>query len=232
MCGRYAIAPSRNDAWATMGELLGARIEEMLAALQPQFNIAPSTQIPIIRQNPQTREIEPLLARWGFIPHWWKEIKPPTFSINARQEEAATKPMWRDAYVQRRCLIPATHWYEWRQDPAGKQPFALTAAAGESFCFAGLYSKWKPPGSDEAIYTAAIITRPAAESIAQVHDRMPVILHPQVWRAWLDPATQDKAAVKDILEVHAILAAKSYRISAKVNTPRNQGPEILDPLPD
>jgi putative SOS response-associated peptidase YedK len=232
MCGRYAIAPSRKDAWATMGDQLGPQIEQMLAALEPQFNIAPTTQIPIIRQNPATRAIEPLIARWGFIPHWWKDVKAPTFSINARQEEAAIKPMWRDAWLQRRCLIPATHWYEWRQDPAGKQPFSLRMAEGEGFCFAGLYSRWTPPGSDAAIYTAAIVTRPAAPALAHIHDRMPVILHPLAWRDWLDPDRRSAELVEQVLVIHAVMEAKTERISTRINSARNQGADVLDPLAD
>lgn len=231
MCGRYAIAPARGEAWAAMGELLGPGIEAMLAALEPRFNVAPSTQIPIVVQNPKTREIKALLARWGFIPHWWKETTPPKFStINARSEEAASKPLWREAYLHRRCLIAATHWYEWKQiDPKTKQPYALQLKDGEAFMFAGLYSHWIPPGSDESIYTAAILTRDASPSVRDVHDRMPVILHPGIWRDWLDPATNDKGAINDILVNHAILEAKGYKISAKVNSPKNQGPEILNP---
>lgn len=233
MCGRYAIAPSRKDAWATMGDQLGPRIEEMLNALEPQFNIAPTTQIPIIRQNPETREIEPLIARWGFIPHWWKEVKPPKFStINARSEEAATKPLWREAWLHRRCLIPATHWYEWRQDAEGKQPFAMKLKNGEGFCFAGLYSRWTPPGSDESIYTAAILTRPASPSVAHVHDRMPVILHPLAWREWLDTYRKTHELVEQVLVIHSIMEVATDRISTRVNSVRNQGPDVLDAQPE
>lgn len=231
MCGRFAIAPERNDAWATVGDLLGPEIESMLAALEPRYNIAPSTQIPIIRQHPETRQIEALLARWGFIPHWWKERTPPRFStINARSEEAATKPLWRDAWLHRRCLIAATHWYEWRKDPEGKQPFALQTEDGRAFMFAGLYSHWRPPGSDESIYTAAILTRSAAPAIAHIHDRMPVILHPQAWRAWIDTDNKTREAIKEVLILHEVLAAKSYRVGAKVSSPKNQGADVLEPL--
>jgi len=93
--------------------------------------------------------------------------------------------------------------------------------------FAGLYSRWTPPGSDESIYTAAIITRDASPSMRKVHDRMPVILHPGVWRDWIDPSTTETGQIRDILVNHAVLEAKGYKISAKVNSPKNQGPEIL-----
>jgi len=230
MCGRYAIAPSRKDAWATVGDQLGAHIAAMLAALEPQFNVAPTTQVPIVRQHPRTRAIEGLLARWGFIPHWWKDLKPPNESINARSEDAATKPMWRDAWLHRRCLIAATHWYEWRQDPSGKQPYALQLTHGEAFMFAGLYSKWTPPGSDESIYTAAILTRTASHSIAHIHERMPVILHPLAWRDWLDPDRKTHELVDQVLVIHSVMEAKTERISTRINSPRNQDPDVLAPL--
>lgn len=130
MCGRYAIAPSRADAWASVGELLEAHIAASLATLEPRFNVAPTTQIPIVLQDRGTGEVRAALARWGFIPHWWKEPKPPTNAINARSEEAAQKPMWRDAWSRYRCLIAATHWYEWSEATGVKQPYALQPRDG------------------------------------------------------------------------------------------------------
>jgi putative SOS response-associated peptidase YedK len=231
MCGRYAIAPRTADAWATVGDLLGPDTEEMLNALKPLFNISPTTQIPIVIEDADGKP-RAVIARWGFIPYWWKEVAPPKFpTFNARSEEAAAKPMWRDAWLRSRCLIAATHWYEWRQDPAGKQPFALQPADGKAFMFAGLYSRWKPPGSDETIYTAAILTRDAAPSIAAIHDRMPVVLHPAAWNGWLDRTRRDRRAVDDILTVNTIMEMRGYRVSTRVNSSRNDGPELLDPLP-
>jgi putative SOS response-associated peptidase YedK len=213
-----------------MGDQLGPRIEDRLNALEPQFNIAPSTQIPIIRQHPKTLEIEPLIAWWGFIPHWWKKAGAPTLSINARQEEAATKPMWRDAWLQRRCLIPATHRYEWRKDQAGKQPYSFEMPKGEGFCFAGLYSHWTPPGSDASIYTAAIITREASTAIPNIHDRMPVVLHPLAWRDWLDPTRSTRELVDQVLVIHSVMEIATQRLSTRVNSVRNQGPDVLEPF--
>lgn len=229
MCGRYAIAPANAEAWATVGERLGAPVRAMLDDLEPRFNIAPSTQIPIIvREGDQTNVA--LLARWGFIPHWWKEIKPPKFStINARSEEAAGKPLWRDAWKHHRCLIAATHWYEWQKVAGGKQPFALQPDAAKAFLFAGLYSHWTPPGSDEAIVTASILTRAAAPSVRSIHDRMPVILAPAGWLAWLGAQQQDNPDVGSLLTKNTIMDAHGYPISTRVNSPRNQGRELLEP---
>ena len=230
MCGRYGIAPTEAAAWAPIAAIFGPAIESQLAALKPQFNIAPSTQIPIIIQDPRTREFQALLARWGFIPHWWREKTLPALTINARGEDAAEKPMWRDAWQASRCLIPATHWYEWRKVVGGKQPFAMRFADGKVFCFAGLYSWWRPHREAAPILSAAIITRPASESVAHIHDRMPVILHASEWRDWLDPDHRDPARIHDILKMSAILSAIAWQISPRVNSTRNDGPELLDPI--
>lgn len=203
----------------------------MLAALAPRFNIAPSTQVPIVVQSRATGEIRPVLARWGFIPHWWREAKPPGNSFNARSEDAPRKPMWRDAWLLHRCLIAATHWYEWRSEAGVKLPFALQTTDGRGFMFAGLYSEGVS-AEGELLYTAAILTREAAPSVAHVHDRMPVILHPNAWRMWLDPRAASPEAVKEILIEHAVGEARSWRISTLVNAARNETPDILMPVPD
>ncbi|MGA7298407.1 MAG: SOS response-associated peptidase [Rhodanobacteraceae bacterium] len=230
MCGRYALAP--NDVqWHDLVELLGENVWATVAACEARYNIAPSTTVPIITQHPETGAMRTLESRWQFIPHWWKDVNPPKFSsINARSEEAGEKPLWRDAWRKRRCLIPATHWYEWQRTGDGKQPFALQPADGCGFLFAGLYSRWTPPGSDESIHTDAILTREAAPGVRAIHDRMPVILDAAGWREWLDPELADKAAVADLLACHAVTDASGYAVSTRVNSPRNQGPELLQPL--
>jgi putative SOS response-associated peptidase YedK len=228
MCGRYAVAPSRADAWAPVGEVLGKRVEDQLLALQPRYNIAPTAQVPILIQDRETRELHAVLARWGFIPQWWSQPKPPTATINARSEEAIAKPTWRDAWRYARCLIPATHWYEWQEAAEGKIPHALSDPAGYGFMFAGLYS-WRVlvPGT-EPVPTCAIITRDAPlPPVSLVHDRMPAILHPSKWRLWLDPSLTDPLVVRDILLKHTQLEARTWRISRAVNAARNDGPDIL-----
>src|ERR1043166_7978141 len=154
-----------------------------------RFNVAPTTQVPILRINRESGEFELTLARWGRIPHWWKESKLPAFSINARSEEVATKPMWRDSLRSARCLVPAAGWYEWqvteRADSAAgelrviKQPHFIHRRAGRPVGFAGLMSVCALPGQDTPVVSCAILTKAASESIAGVHDRMPVVLPPE-----------------------------------------------------
>jgi putative SOS response-associated peptidase YedK len=138
--------------------------------------------------------------------------------------------MWKDAWRYTRCLIPATHWCEWRKEVTGKQPFALSFADDKVFCFAGLYAWWRPAPDAEPRLSAAILTRAAAPSIAKIHDRMPVILHASEWRAWLDPDERDPARVRNLIEVSAVLNAVSWPVSTSVNSGLNQGAELLKPL--
>lgn len=231
VCGRYAIAPTRADAWAPVGEVLGPRIESSLAALQARFNVAPTQQVPIVIQGRQTRELRAVLARWGFIPAWWSRDKPPVSTINARSEEAEGKPMWRDAWRSSRCLIPATHWYEWQEAAGGNIPHAHCLAGDYGFMFAGLCSQRAGPGAEPA-WTCAILTRDASPSLAALHDRMPAILHPGQWLLWLDPQITDATLVRDILRKHTVEEARSWRVSRAVNAARNEGPDLLQQAPD
>lgn len=178
MCGRFAIAPERADAWASVEDYLGKRIEETLAALKPQFNIAPSLQIPIVVQDRKTGEIRAELARWGFIPHWHKPGTRPPMNNNCRWESAASKPTWRDAWTGSRCLIAATHWYEWRTEAGLKTPFAHAIEDGRGFFFAGLYSYAVLESGTVPVLTTAILTRDASASVAHIHDRMPIVVAP------------------------------------------------------
>lgn len=210
---------------------LGARVAEQLEELKPRYNVAPSTSIPIIIQEREAGGFVVLLARWGFIPYWWKDPEYPRFStINARVEDAAEKPVWRDAFAKSRCLIPATHWYEWLEERGVKTPFAHGSHDGMGFMFAGLWSRWRAHATDKPLWTAAMLTREASESVGHVHNRMPVILHPDAWRSWLDPALDTGAAVRTLIDTYSVGEARTWKISREVNDARNDSPDILVPL--
>ena len=205
MCSRYAFVPD-SAAWADFRAVLGEIAEELLA-LQAQPKLSPTDRVPIVVQQPG---VPPQLihARWGFIPHWWSKPELPRLSFNARSEEAATKPMWRDALRTTRCLIPATTWYEWQHLHGAKIPHSLTPGNGGGFMFAGLWSLWRARRDTEPMATCVILTTAASAEVVSVHDRMPVVLAPSAWRAWLDPQVQDPASVlKAFFEFHARLAA-------------------------
>lgn len=181
MCGRYV---SPDDAAIERAWQLGRTAPNPLrlaSSFARHFNVRPTTKVPMIHREREGATDVARPARWGFIPHWWKQPKMPTFTINARAEEAAAKPMWRGPYRNGRCLIPAEGWYEWPEkediDPVtGEitevgQPHYIFRADREPFCFAGLMSWWTPPGDTEPAPSCAILTQAGAPSVAPVHDR-------------------------------------------------------------
>ncbi|MGB7542710.1 MAG: SOS response-associated peptidase, partial [Burkholderiales bacterium] len=180
MCGRYV---SPDEAAIEREWHIGRHNSN---PFKRRFNVQPTTYVPILCLDRESGQLELTLARWGLIPHWWKEAKPPRLTFNARSEEAATKPMWRGPIRHARCLMPAEGWYEWQEvahvdEVTGevkllKQPHFIYRRDKKLLCFAGLMSLWAPPGQDTPSPTCAILTRAAAGSVAEVHDRMPVIL--------------------------------------------------------
>jgi len=192
-----------------------------------RFNVAPASIVPILRLDRATGEIELTNARWGLIPGWWKEPKPPRSSHNARSEEAATKPMWKGPLGKSRCLIPSLGWYEWgvseRTDPASgeivkaKQPHFFHLPGKQLFAFAGVMAMWKPANDDEWKASCAILTRDAVGPAAVVHDRMPVVLSKSSEQVWLDPKLIDPAQAMAAALEQAVTQVNHYPVSARVN---------------
>jgi putative SOS response-associated peptidase YedK len=212
MCSRYAFVPDA-PAWADYRSVFGALADELLAhPARPR--LAPTDAVPVVVQQPGGVAPQVVQARWGFIPHWWNKPETPRLAFNARSEEAATKPMWRDALRRTRCLIPATHWYEWQKSQGGKIPHSLTPGDGRGFMFAGLWSLWRPRPQAEAAATCVILTMDASPHVAHVHERMPVVLAPQAWMRWLDPGLTDSAAALALLREHAVRAVVAVAIDA------------------
>ncbi|MGH8442785.1 MAG: SOS response-associated peptidase [Nevskiaceae bacterium] len=214
MCSRYAFVPD-SAAWADFRTAL-AEIADALLALPAQPKIAPTDRAPIVIQQPGTPP-QLIHARWGFIPHWWSKKELPRTAFNARSEEAAGKPMWRDALRATRCLIPATSWFEWQHLHGAKIPHSLAPQAGpgaevRGFMLAGLWSLWRPQRDAEPFATCAMLTTNASPEVERVHDRMPVVLAPGAWRAWLDPAMQDPAAALALLREHGVRAVLAVTV--------------------
>jgi putative SOS response-associated peptidase YedK len=174
------------------------------------------------------------------VPHWWKEPKPPRTSFNARLEEAADKPMWRDAFARSRCLIPAEGWYEWqaveRLDPStgeiqkAKQPYFIRRADAALFCFAGVAAYWKDPKTGEALRSCAILTSSATGALAQIHDRAPVVLPESAYAQWLDRKVTDLAKAKALAEGALPPSAFAHwKVRLLVNDSKSDGPELIEP---
>ena len=209
MCGRFVLS-SDGDRLADHYGL------DTVPVFGGGYNVAPSSPVPVVRR--QTGK-ELALCHWGFIPHWVKEpvLKP----INARAETLAGKPYFRDAFKRRRCLVPANGYYEWRAAPGGKQPYFIRMAGADLFSFAGLWSVWQGP--DGPVESCVIITTSAREELADIHDRMPVIIAPEDYDAWLEEGGQD------LLRPSAG-EMEAYPVSSRVNSPRNQGEALIQPV--
>ncbi|MGH8482103.1 MAG: SOS response-associated peptidase [Nevskiaceae bacterium] len=209
MCSRYAFVPD-SAAWADFRAVLGALADELLA-LAAQPRLAPTDRAPIVVQQPGSPP-QVVHARWGFIPHWWSKPELPRLSFNARSEEAAGKPMWRDALRGSRCLIPATAWFEWQHLHGAKIPHALTPDDGRGFMFAGLWSLWRARRDTEPMATCVILTTEASAPLRSVHERMPVVLAPSAWTAWLDPSMTDGARALELLRANTVRAVTAVAV--------------------
>lgn len=232
MCGRY-VSPEQSAierAW---------RIGRTNSNPFPRrYNVQPTTMVPMLLFD--AGELALAAARWGLIPYWWKQEKPPKFTFNARLEEAASKPMWREPLRSGRCLLPAEGWYEWREmeraDPRTgeivrtKQPHYIRRHDGRPFCFAGLMSSRAEPGTSDALFTCAILTAAAAGPVAEVHDRMPVVLSQDAHTEWLDPALKDTSKAGALARARTMPDAFThFPVRQLVNSARNEGPELIEP---
>jgi putative SOS response-associated peptidase YedK len=236
MCGRF-VSPEERALERAFD--LGRRDNPNPFARR--FNVFPTDAIPFLRLPSGSDRLELATGRWGLVPHWWKEAKAPKTSFNARLEEAAGKPMWRDAFSRARCLIPAEGWYEWqvveRIDPAtgeirpAKQPYFIRSRDAALFCFAGLAAWWKDPKTGEALRSCTILTAAAAGTLAGIHDRAPVVLPREAYDAWLDRRLVDPEKVKAVAERRVPPSGfTQWKVRLLVNNARSDGPELIERL--
>jgi putative SOS response-associated peptidase YedK len=223
MCGRYRLSRKKQI------------IEEYFDCVSdeedwsPRYNIAPTQSVPVLRQRPKNNVRELSLLRWGLIPHWAKEPSIAMSTINAKSETAATKPAFRDPLRFRRCLIPADGLYEWKRTARGKQPYCFEVCGGELFAFAGLWDGWKD-STGQWIKTCSILTTTPNALTATVHDRMPVILHPDRYDLWLNPGMQNVAAIGELLKPYDAGSMRSYPVSTRINYVVNDDRECSMPV--
>jgi putative SOS response-associated peptidase YedK len=218
MCGRFT-QTSSPKVIAEIFHVLG--VPELLPA---RYNIAPSQPVAAVRAGASGRELA--FLRWGLIAPWAKDAK--LAPINAKAETAPDKPMFRSAFRKRRCLIPADGYYEWQATGGkAKQPYLFIPKDGKPFAFAGLWESAEPEG--EKIESCTILTTDANELAAQVHKRMPVILPPEAYAEWLDPANQDAASVQGLLLPYPADSMRSYAVSTWINNPRHDDARCVEP---
>ena len=195
----------------------------------PRFNIGPMQSILAIRQKPDgSRLAEPL--HWGLVPSWAKDPSIGSKMINARSDTVATKPAYRGAFRERRCIIPASGFYEWqRLDSKTKQPWHIFRKDGQPLAFAGLWEHWQPPDGD-AIESCSIITVDANKFTEEFHDRMPVILAKDDWSVWLNPNYNYPVALSKLLVPCPYEWLEKTAVSALVNSVKNDSPDCIRPV--
>ena len=221
MCGRFAFYSPHEAVTRLFGVVDAPEVE-------PRYNIAPTQFVAAVRETGGPREVAMLY--WGLVPSWAKEKSIGARMINARSETLAAKPSFRNAYKRRRCLVLADGYYEWQRSGAIKQPYFISFAAGEPFGMAGLWERWRDPGSGEPLESCCIVTTSPAPAVAHVHDRMPVIIPPDAYAEWLDP---DNAATDRLARLLVPCEAPGLQarpVSRRVNDARNQGAGLLELL--
>jgi len=236
MCGRFAITASAEliaetfDAvWQSTGlDRAAGPAEAAHEPSLPRYNMAPTQFAPVIRMVTPARRIASFM-RWGLVPSWADDPSIGNRLINARAETAASKPSFRTAWRRRRCLVPATHFYEWKKSGAVKQPMAICAASESAplLALAGLWESWR----DELESFTILTTAPNA-LLRTIHDRMPVILRPERWTQWLDSAWSGPENDEELAEWIAPApddTLRAFSVSAFVNSPRNESPACLEP---
>jgi putative SOS response-associated peptidase YedK len=254
MCGRYASARQRIE----LLEEFSVQRDRVTEPLAPDYNVAPTKPVYAVlsragRQEDKAdnagvaRELR--VVRWGLVPSWAKDVSIGSRLINARAETVSEKPAYRRAFARRRCLLPADGYYEWQAPDGGstdgaatdrpgkkaKQPFFIHRADGGPLAFAGLYELWRdrrvPDGDPDAwLWSATIITTSAPDDLGKIHDRMPMVIPPGSWADWLDPANSDVSDLRALLAPAVAGGLDSYPVATTVNSVRNNGPELIEPV--
>jgi len=223
MCCRFV----RRSTQEFLADWFEVELEET-PRLAPSFNVAPQSVQPVVRLSHKSGNREFALLRWGLVPFWAKDAKLAFSTFNARAEEAATKPAFREALKKRRCLVPADAFYEWqRLDAKLKKPFAIALTSGMPFAFAGLWEIWLPKNG-EPLETFTILTTDPNEVVAPIHNRMPVILEPKDYIRWLDSGDQARPPA-DLLRPYPAEHMRAWPVGDRVGNVRNNDPQLLEP---
>lgn len=217
MCGRFA---QRSDPKRLAREFKVAEAP----SVEARYNIAPTQDILAVRESEDGREIT--FLKWGLIPSWAKDTSIGARLINARSETVTEKPSFRQAFKQRRCIIPADGFYEWQKADGRKQSFFFRMRDENPFGFAGLWDRWQGRAG-ETIESCAILTTEANDVLRPVHDRMPVILHPDEYSLWLGGEERQRELLTELLRPYPAQAMVGYPVNSLVNSPRNKGPELI-----
>ena len=222
MCGRYASARSVDDIASAFG-ISSDDVDDVPA---PDWNVAPTKPVAAVLVRSGRRTLTKL--RWGLVPSWASDPSVGSRMINARLETAAEKPAFRDALAARRCLLPADGWYEWQARPDGqRQPHYLAPPDGHVLALAGLWEVWRD-AEGRPLRSTTIVTGPAPTDLADIHDRAPVVVPPELWDAWLDPELTDAAGLLAPTRTGVVVPRP---VSDAVGDVRSNGPQLVEPVP-
>jgi putative SOS response-associated peptidase YedK len=229
MCGRYV---TRREAeierlW-NYGWPRRAPESDVVRKLGSLFNAAPTQWLPVFRKHAE-RGPELVRLRWGLVPSWSKDATIGVKLINARGETVGEKASFRAAFRRRRCVVPMAGFYEWQRSASRKVPYYVHLLNAEIFGVAGLYEYWPGKEGAEPLETFTIITTDANETVARLHDRMPVILAERDFDAWLDPKNEKTDTLQPLLKPYPSEEMRAYAVSTRVNNARNDGPELIEP---
>lgn len=223
MCGRFSLYTNLEQIKEQFDVQVGISEEEYY----PSYNIAPSQSVLAIINDGANNRMGHL--RWGLIPSWAKDEKIGYKMINARSETIDEKPSYRRAFIQRRCILPMNSFYEWIAEEKEKIPMLIKMKNNELFAVAGIWETWKREDG-EMINSCTILTTEANALVKSIHNRMPVILPPEILQHWLDPSLRDKDSLKAMLSPFESTLMEAYPVSKEVNTPKNNYAELLNSL--
>jgi putative SOS response-associated peptidase YedK len=224
MCGCFSVSLPPDE----IGRYF--RVSGPLPNFPPRYNLAPTQLAPVVRFNPETRTRQLDLLRWGLIPSWARDSRIGNQCINARMETIATRPAFRQAFAKgRRCIVPASGFFEWKKTGGAKQPMFITLTSGEPMGMAGLWENWKDPDGNW-LRTFTIVTGEPNELVASIHNRMPLILRPEHFGIWLGEAPADDEALRAACMPYPADKMRADPISTRVNSPGNDDPDVLKEL--
>lgn len=220
MCGRYTLT--------CMADVVAEAFQlEAIPDLQPRYNVAPSQGVACVRAGLRSRKPEAVMLRWGLIPSWARDPAMGMKLINARAETVAEKPSFRKPFRERRCLVLADGYYEWKREGTRKQPYHIRLNSERPFAFAGLWDRWK--GEDgKTLESCTILTTTPNERLASIHDRMPVILPTVAYEPWLDAGLHDVTRLVPLLTPYLADAMIAVPVSRRVNDPRVDDARCLE----
>jgi putative SOS response-associated peptidase YedK len=254
MCGRYASSRQPEDL---VEEFEITLVPSHVPRIEADWNVAPTKEVYAVLERPprdddgdlaKTPERQLRVLTWGLVPFWSKDVSGASRMINARMETVAEKPAYRRAFERRRCLLPADGYYEWyatdqltakglstSQGRRRKQPFFIRPRDGGVLAMAGLYEIWRDPTRDEEdplrfLWTCTVLTTTAEDSVGHIHDRMPLLVEPERYAAWLDPAGSDVEQLKRLLVPAAPGRLEAFPVGTEVNNVRNNGPGLVEAL--